>query len=174
MEHSEIHLAYMSGLADGEACFHIQRTKRRQYTLVVEIHMTDLKLLKRVQRRFGGSIRKKRPGKKKHSRSWVWYLRSYLASEFLKKIIPYLIQKQDQAILGVTFQHYKNAVYEQYRNTGYPKIVVDQFEKMYKRMRDLKKIYKEFSEGAHGFQIIEGADQTPARDSRLHEGVSRE
>ena len=59
---TELELAYLAGILDGEGCFTIERTKAKlprhslRHCVTVGIEMTDKEPLLLLQRYFGGSI----------------------------------------------------------------------------------------------------------------------
>jgi hypothetical protein len=102
--------SYMAGLVDGEGCIRIVITHSSdnfrpspQYQLVISIDMTSLDCLKKAQGVFGGKITS-RDREGTNFRIYHWHLFSQNASDALKKMLPYLQEKKQQAITGIDFQ----------------------------------------------------------------------
>ena len=112
----ETNYAYMAGLVDGEGCICIQMIlpeqhfkyyrKYRpspQYQLKISIDMCSLDCLKKAQGVFGGKITsREREGTR--FKIYHWYLFSLNAANALKKMLPYLQEKKQQAITAIDFQ----------------------------------------------------------------------
>lgn len=82
----EITIAWAAGLFDGEGSISI--VGNRVQTV---IEMTDLDLLERVQKNFGGKIYKLKTRQEHWKQAWRWQISSTKkAVEFLEIIYPYL------------------------------------------------------------------------------------
>ena len=106
---------YLAGLFDGEGCIHISRTECRigidcrklpEYRLVVQITNTDTDLMQWLIKNAGGRFRAliyKNP-KPNWRTCYVWMPNGHKnRGQFLLGILPYLIVKREQALLGLEF-----------------------------------------------------------------------
>ena len=106
-------LAYLAGLFDGEGCIHIRRNKRHdcpkgvQYQLMVTVRMSSEYLCRFYQMAFGGRVYQCKKYASAHKTLWQWVVTSQQTSEFLRVILPYLIEKKAEAMLGLKFQDAK-------------------------------------------------------------------
>lgn len=136
---SETDLAYAAGLMDGEGCIHIARS-RNSYTLQITFNQTDSIIAPWLYAHFNGYLYKY---PKDNYQYHEWSIFSNKAVDFLKKILPYLTLKKDQAKLAIQFQEERNA-----RGHCWGKLrprsleVAKREEKMYLKMRLLKKKFQ--------------------------------
>lgn len=105
--YTELDLAYIAGLLDGEGCIHIgaMTTKRGSlsYALTVNVANTFYPVLEFVRDRLGGVISPQR----KDFYQLIWC--SKLAQEVLLLLLPYLIIKRELAELSICFQDIINS-----------------------------------------------------------------
>lgn len=101
--------AYLAGILDGEGCISISRYRekkdknRGQHKLTVSIGNTSLQLMDWLKDNYGGWVMSK--GCRKGLRqNFVWQVSTAAAGELLEMVLPYLIIKQDQAIVALDFQ----------------------------------------------------------------------
>jgi len=106
----ETDLAYLAGLIDGEGTIGIERRsggptyKSLRYTLVVAIQMSDRLAIDHVGKLFQRSVMVKQPSDNMRRTAYRLTWQSRLATELLEPLIPYLILKRAQALLGIKFQ----------------------------------------------------------------------
>ena len=102
--------AYFAGLFDGEGCVSINKTKgpknkpysRFGFQLRISITNTNLEVLEKLQKVYGGKIYKR---EKSNARSYYdWVAASNQAIDPLTKWTPFLIIKRDQANIALEFQ----------------------------------------------------------------------
>lgn len=101
--------AYIAGIIDGEGCITIQPNLRRgakskSYSLRCLIATTDYGLMEWVQKTVGmGRIhpRNSRPG---NLQGWNYVASSSMAEELLREVFPYLVVKQNQALIAFEFR----------------------------------------------------------------------
>lgn len=119
-------IAYIAGFFDGEGCVRIKKANQggNSYYLIAHITNTNPIILKKVQDLFGGNTRLQEKGKNKPI--YNWYITSSEASDFLKTLQPFLIEKKLQAELGIKFHENKE------------KMTPKEKEKSYQKMRDMK------------------------------------
>jgi hypothetical protein len=108
---SEIDVAYMSGLIDGEGCIHISEDhktfngkKYTYHTLVLTIANSDPRMLLWIEDHFGGKVVPKTKCETNRRQAWTWSVVSREAEAVLRLITPYLISKKDQAELALKFR----------------------------------------------------------------------
>jgi hypothetical protein len=109
MDNSELSLAYIAGLFDGEGCISIDKASKQgkdhpRFQLHTTIHLREGDVLKQIQKIFGGSLRPNKIRNPNHALTWRWRLSSKKAMYFLKCIYPFLCFKRKQAYFGLHFQ----------------------------------------------------------------------
>lgn len=100
---SDADLAYLGGFFDGEGSVSISGDVLR-----VSIGQINPAPLERYKYRWGGRLRlvkKTSP----HRDIYHWTIESAKAAGVLEELLPYLIVKRDQAILGMNFQWMRHA-----------------------------------------------------------------
>lgn len=101
-------LAYMAGIIDGEGhigiygSFSTKLSKHKSHYLRVSVGNNCEELLRMFQDRLGGGLSSETPLKGKII--WRWHIAGDRAEKLLKDILPYLIVKKMQALLGIEFQ----------------------------------------------------------------------
>lgn len=103
-------LAYFAGFFDGEGCVNIGKSKPKNRSMHFQLRAlasnTNPQTLKMLQKCFGGKIYKS-PHRKRRKPCWQWVVASVKAEKFLKSILPYLVIKKEEAILGLEFRKLK-------------------------------------------------------------------
>lgn len=132
--------AYIAGLIDGEGCIQIEKMKTNrvspQYQLKIQVNMTSLDCIKKLQGVFGGKFySRKREGTNYQSFNWVIFSKN--CQHLLKKCLPYFQEKKQQAIAGIEFQNIINHRKLGSRIPLTPKEIMIR-EKYYKRLKELK------------------------------------
>lgn len=85
---------------DGEGCFSWQKsTKPYQGTARLSCSNTYPLSLYILKKAFGGNVVADRPPKGNRRGCWKWYVTGALARRALRRLIPYLEEKQEQALL---------------------------------------------------------------------------
>ena len=91
-------LAYIAGFIDGEGCIQANSSGR----LVVQVGNTVKAPLQLIQDIFGGSVRLyARDKKEEHKPVYRYAIGSLPAIKMLTMLLPYLIVKREQAVLGI-------------------------------------------------------------------------
>lgn len=104
---TEVQAAYLAGIIDGEGCVFIQINEgvlRKNYSLQCIVASTNFELLYWILETTGvGSIHKRhsRPG---NLQGWNYVSTTLNAKSILESVLPYLIVKKEQAILGIELQ----------------------------------------------------------------------
>jgi hypothetical protein len=93
-------IAYIAGLFDGEGCVRIYtEDNKKWFILQITISNTCVPLLLEIQKHYGGNVSGRRNGL-----CYSWSMTSKPAAEILKKMLPYLIVKKEQAEIAIEFQ----------------------------------------------------------------------
>ena len=120
-------IAYIAGFMDGEGCIRIKKASQggNSYYVWVAITNSNKEILDFIQGIFGGQVRK---AEKTVNKTIYHYLvTSSEATDMLKTLMGFLIEKYEQAELAIYFHKY------QYSFT--PEIK----EAYYKQMKEMKK-----------------------------------
>jgi len=102
---------YIAGFLDGEGSIGIHRDRQRnkyggfRYKLVVTLTNTNRKVLELIQNKIGGKIYELSSNRKTTQKPrYVLQLRRKEAEETLKKLLPFLIVKKQQALLALEYR----------------------------------------------------------------------
>lgn len=102
-------LAYVAGIIDGEGCISIHSgPDNRNWTIRLTVDMQSKRIIDNLVGVFGGRCN---PVTKETAKFviYYWYLSGKKAYEALKKMKPYLVEKQAQADMAIKFHlHQKN------------------------------------------------------------------
>lgn len=97
-------LAYIAGFIDGEGCIRIGVSKNsRNPSLQVNASNSVIAPLEFIQTLFGGSIYVWEHTNIKWKTSYRWAIYGRQGAIVLKSILPYLIIKKRQALLGIEY-----------------------------------------------------------------------
>lgn len=132
---AEPHLAYAAGLIDGEGCIRIQKQSNKQtYIVVVQLAMTNKAIVIRDEliKTFGGNSYDMEFKNEKWAKQWQWRISGEKACDLLKKILPFLVLKKQQAILALSLN-------EMRKKDGWTPETRAAAESMKQRMHDLNK-----------------------------------
>lgn len=146
--------AYAAALIDGEGCIGLYncRTKadRRaaHYQLTVRVAMRSGSSVMWLAATFGCGTTtfQRKDSKNEEIRYYVWQARNRQAEAFLKEILPFLIEKADQAKLAIEFGDHRRATKERlepHRGQRYPESVLDGYEEYVSRFKVLKRNYSD-------------------------------
>ena len=133
---------YIAGIFDGEGCIAINKSKKEigTYNLTVVLGMrcpTIPNILKEI---YGGGLARRPNG------VTVWMIRCNKAVVFLEKIVPYLIVKKKQALLGIEYQKQKLSCKHLAKDQIQREL--SRRELFYWRMRELNSEWSSFSKRA--------------------------
>ncbi len=102
---NEILIAYLAGLIDGDGSIQInKRHKKTEYLASLKICMTNKKIIEWLKDNFGGTIynwKQKFPNRDMYN----WSLNAQESSILLKRTLPYLIVKKQQALNLIVFSN---------------------------------------------------------------------
>jgi len=94
-----MYLGYAAGFFDGEGCVSIHN-----YNLVVRINQVRREVLDELTKAYGGSVISMSPPRKStHRQCYAWSLYGQKAYEFLKKLLPFLIVKENEVAYAIQF-----------------------------------------------------------------------
>jgi hypothetical protein len=131
----EVVLGYMAGVVDGEGCVAIRKSRYKKrktgevveyfhsQIVIVNAHRGIIELFKEY---FGGHIHTREKEKSYYMQTYSWHLGHRAGIAFLKKIMPYLIVKREQARLVILCQEMNDS-----------RIPFDQKEEIRNRQQEL-------------------------------------
>lgn len=97
---SDLDLAYMAGFLDGEGSISIyRRGQTNTFVLSVKVAQKDRRPLELFRSEFGGYITRG-----KISGVHYWGISCKAASSALSELLPFLIVKKEEALIGIEFQ----------------------------------------------------------------------
>lgn len=116
---TDMKLAYMAGLFDGEGCVSINKVnaknyKRPGFQLRASISITHEETSSLFQNAFGGTH--KMITRARAQDYWQWVIVARKARDFLEQIEPFLVIKKPVAKFGIQFQNYRDDS-QQYNKT---------------------------------------------------------
>jgi len=107
----EKELLYVAGLFDGEGCVEINKheywknAKSTIYTMSLSLNNTHKPSVTHMKELFGGCVYKKTADKRQNRKPlWHWSVRAKQAEIVLKKLLPYLRIKKEQALIALKFR----------------------------------------------------------------------
>jgi len=110
---TETFKAYLAGFIDGEGCIKISSIKgflkktnkyKKYYTVRLTIINTDKELLDYIKNEVGyGCMYSHGKGKSHHRQCYTYEVAAKQCVKLLKEVLPFLISKQEQAILAIDF-----------------------------------------------------------------------
>ena len=98
----KLSLQYIAGFFDGEGCVNMARLRSSIFPRVLIVH-TDRYILELLQEQFGGDINPVHHRRENWKPSWIWRLSWKPAVDFLRKIEPYLVVKDQQALTAIAW-----------------------------------------------------------------------
>lgn len=101
---TKLELAWSAGIIDGEGCIGISRKTNNIYTITIQISMTHQLTINRIYEIFRlGNLYFRKARNCKHNDQYQWNSAGKDLYNILKLIYPYLITKEEQAILAIEF-----------------------------------------------------------------------
>ena len=123
-----MNIQYFAGLFDGEGTVRIdhfaigigpKRPKAyRRFQLTMSLGMCHAPTIQLIHQAFGGYITRdaaRRRANPNHRIRYAWGVSSGSAYELLIRIEPFLIEKRDQALVGIEFQEHMNSIRTHFR-----------------------------------------------------------
>lgn len=106
MKETDVTLAYLAGFFDGEGCIYSSKTTKKAIpSLGLQVTNTHPDVIEQFKQRFGGFITKS-VRETPRKTAYIWWLSGEKASEALIELLPYLVVKKNQALLGIEMQSY--------------------------------------------------------------------
>lgn len=99
--------AYIAGIIDGEGCIDItcgEKRKYPQHALRISVGSTSLEMVQFLSKFYPANIKLRMPKGNSKKPLWIWCIVTKKAAVCLKEILPYLITKREQALIGIEFQ----------------------------------------------------------------------
>jgi fucose 4-O-acetylase-like acetyltransferase len=128
---ASVRLAYLAGFFDGEGS--ISTTRGVLRVSVGQVDPTPLQLLHGM---FGGTIRRIEKANPNHQTIYHWTVGAKAAGAVLATLLPYLVVKREQAIVGIQLQ---SRMLHQGGNKGLPAAEKEIRQTLVKRLKDLKR-----------------------------------
>lgn len=116
--------AYAAGMMDGDGCIQISQRRTENsnyYSLRVSVTQVTEGVPIWFVRNFGGRIDKFYSTKERRQTLYRWSMDSSKASDFLQKILPYLVEKTERAKLGIQFQ--STLIYKGFADKLTPEVI---------------------------------------------------
>lgn len=138
---SDIELAYIAGIIDGEGCVGIhkcpdKRGYSRLHYLYLCISNNNPIVIDYFQSKLGGNITK-RKSHPEWNPNYKWFIRSGKAEEVLSIVLPFLLIKKEQAKVGIEFSKIKSS-------TQGKRLSVEEWnlrEEYYLKIKELNNLY---------------------------------
>lgn len=102
----KLDVAWAAGFFDGEGCISIRKTGGRGYGLLIQVTQVNKDPIQKFANLFGGSICLQE-SRGSHKPLWRWCQACRRASESIRYMLPFLIVKQEAALLALQFQNMK-------------------------------------------------------------------
>ena len=125
-------LIYLAGFLDGEGCFSIYREK-----IVVTCANCYKPIIDWLKQKYGGTVSKREARKETHRVCYSWVVVAGNAKDLLEQLVPYLREKQPQALLLLAYQQL----------TKYPKVgrkvdpnIVEERKRLEKLIKGMKRV----------------------------------
>jgi DNA-binding transcriptional regulator YiaG len=104
---TDLEIAYLAGLFDGEGMVHIRRAivgvrRNPSYALEIQISNSHRRVMDWVVEHFGGFLIEMRELSAVRPQ-WKWVLRCQKARTVLETMLPYLVVKLQQAVVAIDF-----------------------------------------------------------------------
>ena len=93
---------YAAGFFDGEGCVNCSSSRNNSFVRILVVN-TNIDVLKAFQAVWGGDIYANYKSKSHWKQAYTWRLQHKAASNFLQKILPFLIVKRQQAEAAIAF-----------------------------------------------------------------------
>ena len=102
---TDVELAYLAGIIDGEGSFVLHRHKDGyRFASQLQVGNTDVRMLEWIAARFGGNVRLERRSNLKHKPIYRWVSDASMLDALITATLPYLICKRDQADLMLAYR----------------------------------------------------------------------
>ena len=136
-------LAYIAGFLDGEGCFSLVPRKKggkvNGYFVRVNVVNTNRAIIVWMREIFGGNLYMRKRQKKNHKVAWSLTLSEVQAGALLRRVLPYLRVKQQQAKLLLAYRESVVACYHYPDRLGLPVRIQTERDRMYREIRRLNR-----------------------------------
>lgn len=95
-------LGRCAGVVDGEGCIGVYHSGGTRYRLILSVYNTDPRMILKLQEILGGMIHS-RHAKEGCRTMFDWTIRDQQARQVLEILLPFLVVKKEQAMLGMEF-----------------------------------------------------------------------
>lgn len=107
---------YIAGLFDGEGYVRIAKWQKPnsthvRYNVFVGLGMTYRPVIETLHREFGGTLTENRHDKRNPNAriQFTWMAASQVAASFLRRVLPYLVVKKEEAEIALVLQEHIDA-----------------------------------------------------------------
>lgn len=100
---TEIDLAYLAGIIDGEGCISIVKYPWGHFNCRISVVNTDVRLMVWLQESWGGGLSTPRQVKPHWKPTMMWILSGEKAVDLIKELQPYLMLKKEQAEVFLSY-----------------------------------------------------------------------
>ena len=125
-------LIYLAGFLDGEGCFSIYRQK-----IIITCANCYKPIIDWLKQQFGGTVNKREARKETHRVCYSWRVVSGDAHSLLEQIVPYLREKQPQALLLLEYQKLTRYSKKDRKVTPY---VIEERKRLEKLIKGMKHV----------------------------------
>lgn len=146
VKNTDVDLAYLAGLLDGEGCFYIRQQAhptKRAYAASVRINIRDdaLGVLESLQSNFGGNIYRhsNRSGGANAKPTAILNWHGQEASQLCSGVLPFLRLKTDQALVIIEFEELRAAHIHITRGKHYPDSYYEEAERLRLLCKNMKR-----------------------------------
>lgn len=129
--------AWAAGIIDGEGCITIKKQRGKYYHFQIIVGQSGDTLpvmLSKLQELYGGNIGNPYTDTRIRTPKWYWQVVCGTAEDALKKMLPYLVQKRDQALVALEYRASVGAPGK--RKTSVQNQIA---EHCYRKLREMKK-----------------------------------
>lgn len=103
---NDFNLAYIAGFLDGDGCFNIREEQlktRKKYPSQLIVTSTDIEIMYFFKQIIGGNFSKVNELRPNRKPSYRWTLCGKAAADLAEQLLPFLVEKVDQAKLFIEF-----------------------------------------------------------------------
>jgi hypothetical protein len=100
---TEAELGWTAGIIDGEGCIGLYHYGQPTEALSVAVGTCSKATAEKLQELWGGGLNIPRARTKGNRLQYRWAVRTKMAVQMLEEIEPHLVEKKDQAFVGLLF-----------------------------------------------------------------------
>lgn len=98
---TDTELAYVAGLVDGEGSIWSSYPKTGMRPLALVVSMIHRPTIEWLHGKCGGYVSPRRSNAANARQAWVWHLHGIRSGSLLKRIIPFMVTKREEAEVGL-------------------------------------------------------------------------